>query len=369
MNRLIALSATLALGLAASGCASLSPSPGPAGHYAQDEERPLGTRHSYAAPSSRQDGEDSAWPGVRQAILFSSSYDDFGPGSPPGASYCGAYGYSYSVNAECAHPDYYSGYTSDYRYNRYLAPSLGIGLALGGCGEDCGWPDYLDTAYLYPSVSYRPADYLAAMPRRRVPQPNAPDVQQTRFIREIAQASERMHQAQQQYQAQAQRAGQELIKQQAAALYQQQLQRQEAEAQAQRLQYDLEAKRRQAAYQQAVQQQQSTYQRALQRQQIGYSYLQQSMQQRQIQEQMRQFLINQQARQAGGGGGDHIPPRLEYSPSGALRQEASGSSGESHTGSGSSLQEKQVKALEDAAKRGADPASTLYQQVLIQQMH
>ena len=33
------------------------------------------------------------------------------------------------------------------------------------------------------------------------------------------------------------------------------------------------------------------------------------------------------------------------------------------------LQEKQVKALKDAAKNGADPASTLYQQMLIQQSH
>jgi hypothetical protein len=33
------------------------------------------------------------------------------------------------------------------------------------------------------------------------------------------------------------------------------------------------------------------------------------------------------------------------------------------------LKEKQVKALEDAAKKGADPASTLYQQILLRQMH
>ncbi len=32
-------------------------------------------------------------------------------------------------------------------------------------------------------------------------------------------------------------------------------------------------------------------------------------------------------------------------------------------------QETSVKALRDAAKRGADPASTLYQQLLIQQQH
>lgn len=35
----------------------------------------------------------------------------------------------------------------------------------------------------------------------------------------------------------------------------------------------------------------------------------------------------------------------------------------------SSLQEKQVQSLQDAAKKGADPSSTLYQQMLLQQMH
>jgi hypothetical protein len=36
---------------------------------------------------------------------------------------------------------------------------------------------------------------------------------------------------------------------------------------------------------------------------------------------------------------------------------------------GPTLQEQQVKALENAAKKGADPTSTLYQQILLQQNH
>jgi hypothetical protein len=43
--------------------------------------------------------------------------------------------------------------------------------------------------------------------------------------------------------------------------------------------------------------------------------------------------------------------------------------GNSSKQEGPTQQQKAVKALRDAAKNGADPASTLYQQMLIQQMH